>query len=397
MTDIDYSLTAPHVLDDPAGAHRELRAKCPVHFEATPEYSLFTVASPTDVVSILQDPGVWSNAKGPGVKKSSSVGDVQHDDPPVHTRRRRFLRDPFLPSAVNRTAPAIRELAESLADDLRASGRNGCELNHDYALALPVASFCALLGIDIADREQFSRWADDMVAGMAYQDRGRDGRLGIGRFAREQIELRRALHAKGEELPDGFLSYVATAPYDDDGGVLPIDEAVNTVSQFLVAGHETTTSLITNLMWRVLETPSLWAQLVADPSLIEVAVEESLRFDPPVLGLCRTNNVATEVGGVAIPEDSKVMVLYASANRDPALFTNPDEFRLDRPLTDLKKHLAFSWGIHYCLGAGLARLSGRIAVETLVSRFPTMRLAGDTKRLDAPFLWGRKVLPVAWD
>ena len=126
-------------------------------------------------------------------------------------------------------------------------------------------------------------------------------------------------------------------------------------------------------------------------------MEESLRFDPPVLGLCRTNNVATEVGGVAIPEDSKVMVLYASANRDPALFTNPDEFRLDRPLTDLKKHLAFSWGIHYCLGAGLARLSGRIAVETLASRFPTMRLAGDTKRLDAPFLWGRKVLPVAWD
>lgn len=397
MTDIDYSLTAPHVLDDPAAAHRELRSKCPVHFEQTAEYSLYTIASPTDVVSILQDPAVWSNAKGPGVKKSSSVGDVQHDDPPVHTHRRRFLRDPFLPSAVNRTAPAIRELAESLADELRASGRQSCELNHDFALALPVASFCALLGIDIADREQFSRWADDMVAGMAYQDRGRDGRLGIGRFAREQIELRRALHERGEELPDGFLSYVATAPYDDDGGVLPIDEAVNTVSQFLVAGHETTTSLITNLMWRVLETPSLWAQLVADPSLIEVAVEESLRFDPPVLGLCRTNNVATDVGGVAIPEDSKVMVLYASANRDPALFSNPDEFRLDRPLTDLKKHLAFSWGIHYCLGAGLARLSGRIAVETLVSRFPTMRLAGDTKRLDAPFLWGRKVLPVAWD
>jgi cytochrome P450 len=279
---------------------------------------------------------------------------------------------------------------------LLALGLGHCELNHDYALALPVASFCALLGVDLDDREQFSRWADDMVAGMAYQDAGREGRAGINRFAREQIEARRSLHAAGEPLPDGFLSYVATAPYGDDGSPMPIDEAVNTVSQFLVAGHETTTSLITNLMWRVLETPSLWQQLVADPSLIEVAIEESLRFDPPVLGLCRTSNAAATVGGVDIPEDAKVMVLYASANRDPNLFPNPDEFRLDRSLTDTKKHLSFSWGIHYCLGAGLARLTGRIAIETLVSRFPTMRLAGPTKRLDAPFLWGRKVLPVAW-
>ena len=356
MTDLDYSLTAPHVLADPAVAYRELRSRCPVHFEETSDYSLFTVAATPDITAILQDPLLWSNAKGPGVKKSASVGDVQHDDPPVHTQRRRFLRDPFLPSAVNATAPQIRELAESLADDLRANER-GCELHHDYALALPVASFCALLGVAIADREQFSVWADDMVAGMAYQDRGREGRVGIGRFAREQIELRRTLHQRGEELPDGFLSYVATAPYDDGGGLLPIDEAVNTVSQFLVAGHETTTSLITNLMWRVLETPALWQQLVDDPTLIDVAVEESLRFDPPVLGLCRTNNVATEVRGIAIPEDSKVMVLYASANRDPALFADPDTFRLDRSVTDLKKHLSFSWGVHYCLGAGLARLT----------------------------------------
>jgi cytochrome P450 len=397
MTDIDYSLTAPHVLTDPAAAYRELRSRCPVHFEETSDYSLFTVAGLDAVMDILLHPDQWSNAKGPGVKKSSSVGDVQHDDPPVHTKRRRFLRDPFLPSAVNRTAALIRHTAESLADGLLASGATGCELNHDFALALPVASFCALLGVDLDDREQFSRWADDMVAGMAYQDAGREGRAGINRFAREQIEARRALHAARQELPEGFLSYVATAPYDSDGSPMPIDEAVNTVSQFLVAGHETTTSLITNLLWRVLETPSLWQQLVADPSLIEGAIEESLRFDPPVLGLCRTSTAPANVQGVDIPEDAKVMVLYASANRDPTLFPNPDEFRLDRALTDTKKHLSFSWGIHYCLGAGLARLTGRIAVETLVSRFPSMRLAGPTKRLDAPFLWGRKVLPVAWN
>ena len=150
-------------------------------------------------------------------------------------------------------------------------------------------------------------------------------------------------------------------------------------------------------MWRLLEVPERWERVVADPSLIESAVEESLRFDPPVLGLCRTNNTQVVIDDVEVPADSKVMVLYASPNRDPALFDSPDEFRLDRPVQDTKRHLSFSWGIHYCLGAGLARLTARVGVETLVSRFPTMRLAGVAQRIEAPFLWGRAVLPVAWE
>ena len=391
----EYSPTANHVLDDPASAYADLRSRCPVHLHEGLENPLYTLANTSDIVSVLSDAQTWSNRQGPGITKSVSVGDVQRDDPPEHTHRRQFLRDPFLPSALAATAPTIRALAAQLVSELAPAG--SCELHDQYALALPVASFCALLGVEIGDRAQFSRWADEMVAGMTYPERGAEGRRGVNAFARAEIERRRTMAAAGEMLPDGFLSYLATAPYGADGSVMDLKEATNTVSQFLVAGHETTTSLITNLMWRLLEQPTRWAAVVADPTLIEAAVEESLRFDPPVLGLCRTNNVAVNLSGTDIPEDSKVMVLYAAPNRDPELFSDPNEFRLDRPLNEARRHMSFSWGIHYCLGAGMARLTARIAIETLAERFPSMRLAGPTERVEAPFLWGRRTLPVAWD
>ena len=136
---------------------------------------------------------------------------------------------------------------------------------------------------------------------------------------------------------------------------------------------------------------------MADPSLIANAVEESLRFDPPVLGLCRTNNDETTVAGVEIPAESKVMVLYASANRDPERFPDrPDEFVVDRPVLEARRHYSFSWGIHHCLGAHLARLTATVTVEELASRLPDLQLDGPSTRVASPFLWGRKALPVRW-
>jgi cytochrome P450 len=170
------------------------------------------------------------------------------------------------------------------------------------------------------------------------------------------------------------------------------------VNQLLIAGHETSTSLITNCVWRLLEDrEDRWERVVAEPALIATAVEESLRFDPPVLGLCRTNDEDAEIGDVTIPADSKVMVLYASANRDPARFPDrPDEFVLDRPLLETRRHYSFSWGIHHCLGAHLARLTARVTIEELASRLPGLELAGTPTRVPSPFLWGRKTLPVRW-
>jgi cytochrome P450 len=177
------------------------------------------------------------------------------------------------------------------------------------------------------------------------------------------------------------------------------DELANMFSQLLVAGHETTTSLITNMVFRLLERRELWEQVMADRALCEVAVEESLRFDPPVLGLCRTNHEPAELGGEQLDPGTKIMVLYASANRDPAAFEDPDTFRLDRAWAELRRHYSFGWGMHHCLGAPLARQTAKVALETLIEQVPTLRLVDGTgrpERIAPEFLWGKRRLWVEW-
>jgi cytochrome P450 len=207
------------------------------------------------------------------------------------------------------------------------------------------------------------------------------------------VSQRRATADAGGTPRPGLLTEYSLRTIDDER--IPLSEMEAMILQLLVAGHETTTSLITNLMWRLLEEPSRWQRIVSDRSLIPNAIEESLRFDPPVLGLFRTNEEPAVIAGVEIPAKTKVMSLYASANRDPELFTHPDVFNIDRDPMQLKRHYGFGWGIHHCLGAPLARQTARIAVETLADRFPDMRLDGPTERLGAALLWGRRKLPVA--
>jgi cytochrome P450 len=146
----------------------------------------------------------------------------------------------------------------------------------------------------------------------------------------------------------------------------------------------------------LLERPELYEAVRDDPSLDTVAVEESLRMDAPVLGLYRTNTRALDMHGVEVPERSKVMATYGAANRDPEVFTDPDTFRLDRDPDELRKHVAFGLGHHFCPGAHLSRLEGRIALRATVERFPTLRLAADPTRIEPYLLWGRRTVPVTW-
>jgi cytochrome P450 len=169
---------------------------------------------------------------------------------------------------------------------------------------------------------------------------------------------------------------------------------VGVVSQLLVGGNETTTSLITNCVWRLLERPELWREVCASPALVPAAIEESLRFDPPVLGLFRTTTREVRLHGVAIPARAKVMLSYAAANRDPAVFHDPDRFRLDRPRNEASEHLAFGLGVHFCLGSALARLEAETALRALTARFPLLALEGPGERIKPFFLWGRRRLPL---
>lgn len=394
----NYDPVAPQTLADPATAYAELRAQCPVHFHDGLDNPMYTFARRDDVQWVLTDQDTWSNRFGPGVSYGDdNIGDLQRYDPPEHQRRRRFLRDRFLPRAVEASAPAVRRLADSLIDGFAPSG--AAEIHDDYAMPLPVRGFTDLMGIDDADAGDFKRWADELTIGMTFPDRARSARRSMSEWTREQVRRRREEGPVGGAVSEGLLDHLACDRLDD-GSQLPDTEVAGMVGQLLVAGHETTTSLITNALWRLLEVPSRWQRLVADPSLVPNVIEESLRFDPPVLGLCKTNNVPVDRHGVEIPEDAKVMILYASANRDSTQFDRADDFVIDRSLVEAKRHFSFGWGAHFCLGAHLARLTGRVALEALIERLPDLELADpgrvDDDRIGAPFLWGRSRLDVCW-
>ena len=161
--------------------------------------------------------------------------------------------------------------------------------------------------------------------------------------------------------------------------------------QLLVGGNETTTSLITNMLWRLLEVPERWQTLCEDPTLVEAAVEESLRYDPPVLGLYRNTTRDVTLHDVTIPANTKVLINYAAANRDPEVFPNPNEFDLRR---ERKRHMSFGLGVHFCLGAPMARLEAEIVLHVLVRRLPGLALVDAGERIAPFFLWGRRHLPV---
>ena len=164
----------------------------------------------------------------------------------------------------------------------------------------------------------------------------------------------------------------------------------------LVGGNETTTSLIGSLMWRLLDL-GLWDRVSQDPGLWDVAIEESLRFDPPVLGIFRTAKGDQVVHGTTIADQDKVIGLFASANRDPDVWDDPDTFRLDRDLVHLRKqNMAFGRGIAFCPAAALARLEARVALRLFADRLPDLRLDGDPDRVESFMMWGPTTLPVTW-
>ena len=403
--DVGYDPTAPAVLTDPLPFYEQLRATCPVHRFDGLEHPLYTLSRRDDVHAMLSDADLWSNRFGPGISYSAqNPGSLQRYDPPEHTLRRRFLREPFLPKAVERFEPAVAALATSLIDGFERRGR--AELHDDYASPLPVTAFTHLLGLPLEDRPRFKHWAEKLTLGMTYPDQATTDWAELRAYTLGKVRERRDAVAAADLGPDeepvgtivaeGLLSHLCCHPLDD-GALATDDEVTGLVAMMLVAGHETTASLITNAVWRLLEDRARWEHLVAERELLPNAIEESLRFDPPVLGDCRTNNVPVTIHGVDIPADSKVMHLLGSANHDPGLCDSPDEFRIDRPLLENRKHYAFGWGTHFCLGAHLARMTARTALGTLVDRLPSLRLDGPTERLEAPFLWGRRVLPVAWE
>lgn len=392
----EYDPFAASVLEDPATAHRWLREHCPVHHYERFQPPFFTLSRHDDVLEALRDIETFSSEWGQSPIPSKQGGML--DDPPGHTMFRRMTLSAFTPRAVERMAPVVEALAEELIDGMTAGGATSGDLHEGIACPLPVITIARMLGVAEEDRHDFKEWSDASVKGMNGDAASRDwAHAHLDAYFTGEMARRRDAMAAGTEPPDdlttGLVRAAAAAPR-------PIEDAelLGVLKQLLIGGNETTTSLITNAVWRLCEVPERWQALVDDPSLVDVAIEESLRYDSPVLGLFRMNTCPVTLHGVEIPADSKVHLLYASANRDADAWEDPDEFRLDRDVADLRRrHLAFGYGVHFCLGAPLARLEARAALTALARRLPRLRLDGPMERI-APFLlFGKSRQPVRWD
>jgi cytochrome P450 len=383
MNELDFDpFTAGHRAESGA-AFARLRETAPVHYFGPRKF--FALSCYADVLEVLREPILWSVSQGPGPERTPSPEPsvLLLADPPEHTRQRRLVQSAFLPQAMAPLAPRIAASAHEQIDSFVQTGAT--DLMEAFAYPFPLGVILDVLGIPKERQAQFRAWSRRIQARV----HGNREMAESGLAARAEMA---AYFAQAIEEPTrpGLMRELAR------GTGLSKAELVNIFVQLLVAGHETTTALIGNLVHRLLTHQHAWARLAAEPALVERAVEESLRLDSPIQGVFRTNSEAVDLHGVHIPADTKLWAMCASANRDPAIFTAPEEFHPDREPTELRQHLAFGHGVHHCLGAPLARLEASIALRALLERLPSLRLDGQPELLDELILRGFKHLPVAW-
>jgi cytochrome P450 len=400
--DTTYSHTA-HLADfEPTESYRALREQCPIHHETQHDPPFYVLTRFDDIVAALKHPRQFLNRDGPGVFYQND-GVLGTTDDPDHSRQRHVLRTAFLPSAIARLEPRIAAIADAFFDEIVPTGE--CEFIGDYAFAFPAVVIAELLGVRAEDRDNFRRWTADAANALtggdlevyaASKERLAE-HIDAGLAERDAmlagVDLEPGVDPIGTVLPADVLSMMAIGRRD---GVITATEARLMGYQLLVAGHETTTSLLGMMLYRLIEHPDVVARLRAEPELLPRAIEEALRFDSPVNGLFRTNTEQCVLHDTTIPERSKIQMLYASANRDPEQFHDPDEFLIDREPRELNRHLAFGWGIHYCIGAPLARMETRVTFERILQRMGDIELAGPAVRNESFILHGLTSLPIRW-
>ncbi|GAA3886125.1 cytochrome P450 [Saccharothrix violaceirubra] len=302
--------------------------------------------------------------------------------PPDHTRLRRMVAPWFTPRGLRARAEFVDRVVDEYLD--RVDGP--FDLVGDFAARVPVRVIADLLGVPDDDHDAFDRWGAAMVVALdGAQDMKelrtlRDGLAEFEAFLDDLIARRR--REPGEDVVSALVGR----------GDVDRRDLIATTELLLVAGFETTVNLIGNAVLAVVAHPEVRERLVAEPSFADAVVEETLRMDPPVQYTVRAPNTTVRLAGTTVPKGTPIALLLAGANRDPAVFADPHTFRPDRPE---REHLAFSGGIHYCLGAGLARMEAAAALRGLFGRFPDLRVAGRVRRRQSRVLRGAARLPVA--
>lgn len=284
-------------------------------------------------------------------------------DPPQHTPWRQMFAEVLNPDTPKLHEEAVREDVVRLIGELAA--RDTFDLQADFAEEIPLLALCHVLGFDKDKRADVRRHTVEMHASAGDPEKGAAAFMAFAEFGAKEV------YARLEDPRDDFLTVLSQV--EIDGRKLTPPELGATMNSFLNAGHGTTVSGMTSLLYEVLSRPELKQRLMNDPSLIPAAIEESMRLHTPFFGLYRTTSKPVTVGGVDIPQGSAVLMMWAAANRDPKVFPNPNEFDLDREV-GRNRLMTFGFGIHACMGQPMARMEMKVALEELLSRLPELEL-----------------------
>ncbi|MCU1519752.1 MAG: cytochrome [Arthrobacter sp.] len=385
---MDFVPDNDHPLD-PFPHYRRMRESAPVfHDEQSGSWHVFRY---DDVQRVLTEHAVFSSRMGgddPSETGQLFAASLISTDPPRHRQLRSLVTQAFTPRSVDALAPRISTLAAELLDGIASTGT--ADLIEELAYPLPVIVIAELMGIPAEDRNRFKQWSDVIVS------QTRTGTENVDHHAtnREMTEYFLAMIEQRRSRPGSDLISNLLAA-EIDGQKLSVAELLGFCSLLLVAGNETTTNLIGNAVLCFTEAPGTIERLLAEPSLLPQAIEEVLRYRSPVQSMYRVTATDTTLGGLPIPAGAPLVAWIGSANRDERQFQRPERFDIHRgPI----RHLAFGQGIHFCLGAPLARLEARIALTAILSRLSGLSLAAGThlERMESTIIYGLKELPVRW-
>ncbi|MFD0319247.1 cytochrome P450 family protein [Streptomyces flavalbus] len=375
MAVVDLAALGEPFTRDPYSVYARLRRQGPVHRIRMPEGGALAwlVVGYEAGRAALADPRLskdWSRASPDLPLGAVSSGPhMLRADPPDHTRLRRLVARAFTARRVEELAPRIHKTADALVERMRTAPDGRADLVEALSFPLPISVICELLGVPDLDRASFRAWSNEALDATD-PDLRKSAAAQMARYITHLVRDKR--QHPGDDLLSALM-HPPTGTHEDDGDRLTEEELIGMAWLLLVAGHETTVNLISNGVLALLTHPGQLAALRADPTLIDGAVEEMLRYDGPVeTPTYRFTTEPVTIGGTTIPAGGElVLIALADADRDPARFPDPDRFDITR---DARGHVAFGHGIHYCLGAPLARLEARIAISTLLERCPHLAL-----------------------
>lgn len=390
---IDLGEYGPRFTEDPHPVYAQLRERGPVHRVRLPKpdvhQEVWLVVGYEEARAALADPRLAKDGSKVGVTflDEELIGKyLLVADPPQHTRLRGLIAREFTARRVERLRPRVQEITDSLLDTMLPRGR--ADLVESFAYPLPLTVICELLGVPEFDRAAFRKLSTEAVAPTSGESE-HEAYIQLAAYLGELIDDKRS-----SPPADDLLSALIRTT-DEDGDRLSPAELRGMAFILLIAGHETTVNLVTGAVHALLTHPGQLAQVRADMSLVDAVVEETLRHEGPVENA--TFRFATEpldIGGTTIPAGDSVMIGLTAADRDGTRYPAPDRFDIHR---DTRGHLAFGHGIHFCLGAPLARLEARVAVRALLERCPDLALDGPPGEwLPGMLIRGVRSLPVRW-